>query len=246
MSRSAIQKPSLKPRTASNADVEAHSTLMFLQLDWSPPVDNPVYIRSHSWQCMSEQNPNQDVEGIVVWAPRQDCVEAQIWGRVPVFVAALKVPKNTVASFILKWKKFGTTKTLLRAGCLAKLINQGRRSLVREVTKNPMVTLTELQSSSVEMGVHLEGSPISAALYQSGLYGRVARRKPLLSKRQMTALVSFAKRHLNTLRPWETRSSGLMKSRLNSLAWMPSMTSGICIYLMIMEDILFSWWSVIR
>ena len=29
---------------------------------------------------------------------------------------ALKVPKNTVASIILKWKKFGTTKTLPRAG----------------------------------------------------------------------------------------------------------------------------------
>jgi hypothetical protein len=30
--------------------------------------------------------------------------------------AALKVTKNTVASIILKWKKFGTTKTLPRAG----------------------------------------------------------------------------------------------------------------------------------
>jgi hypothetical protein len=27
--------------------------------------------------------------------------------------AALKVPKNTVASIFLEWKKFGTTKTLL-------------------------------------------------------------------------------------------------------------------------------------
>jgi hypothetical protein len=34
--------------------------------------------------------------------------------------AALKVPKNTVA-IILKWKKFGTTKTLPSAGCHAKL-----------------------------------------------------------------------------------------------------------------------------
>ena len=66
--------------------------------------------------------------------------------------SALKVPKNTVASIILKWKKFGTTKTLPRAGHPAKLSNLGRRALVREVTKNPMVTLTELQSSSVEMG----------------------------------------------------------------------------------------------
>jgi hypothetical protein len=30
--------------------------------------------------------------------------------------AALKVPKNTRASIILKWKKFGITKTLPRAG----------------------------------------------------------------------------------------------------------------------------------
>jgi transposase len=53
---------------------------------------------------------------------------------------ALKVPKNTVASIILKWKKFGTTKTLPRAGRPAKLSNPGRRALVREVTKNPMFT----------------------------------------------------------------------------------------------------------
>ena len=53
--------------------------------------------------------------------------------------AALKVPKKTVAS-ILKWKKFGTTKTLPRAGHPAKQSNQGRKALVREVNKNPMVT----------------------------------------------------------------------------------------------------------
>ena len=57
--------------------------------------------------------------------------------------AALKVPKNTVAS-ILKWKNFGTTKTLSRAGRPAKLSNLGRSVLVSEVTKNPVVTLTEL------------------------------------------------------------------------------------------------------
>ena len=66
--------------------------------------------------------------------------------------AALKVPKNTVASIILKWKRFGTTKILPKAGCPVKLPNRGRKTLVREVTKNPMVTLTELQRSSVEMG----------------------------------------------------------------------------------------------
>jgi transposase len=109
--------------------------------------------------------------------------------------AALKVPKNTVASIILKRKKFRTT-TLPRAGRPAKLSNQGRRAFVREVTKNLMVTLTELQCSSVEMGEPSRRTTISAALHQSGLYGRVARQKPLLSKRHMTAFLEFGKRHL--------------------------------------------------
>uniref|UniRef100_A0A8C7UQN1 Transposase Tc1-like domain-containing protein n=1 Tax=Oncorhynchus mykiss TaxID=8022 RepID=A0A8C7UQN1_ONCMY len=56
----------------------------------------------------------------------------------------------------------------------------------------------------------------SAALHQSGLYGRVARQKPLLSKRHTIARLEFAKRHLKTLRPRETRFTGLMKPRLNS------------------------------
>ena len=67
------------------------------------------------------------------------------------------------------------------------------RLLVREVTKNPMVTLTELQSSSVEMGEPSRRTTISAALHQSGLYGRVARWKRLLSKRCMTAPWSLSK-----------------------------------------------------
>ena len=86
----------------------------------------------------------------------------------------LKILKNTVASIILKWKRFGITKTHPRAGRPAKLSNRGRRALVREVTKNPMVTLTELQSSSVEMGEPSRRTTISVALHQPGLYGRVA------------------------------------------------------------------------
>jgi hypothetical protein len=114
--------------------------------------------------------------------------------------AALKVPKNTVASITLKWKKLGTTQTLPKAGRPA---NRGRRALFREVTKNPMVTLTDLQSSSVEMGETSRRTTIYAALHQSGLYGRVARRKPLLSKRHMTARLVFAKRHLKDPRHLE-------------------------------------------
>jgi hypothetical protein len=51
------------------------------------------------------------LEKLPVELLRQDCFEAQIWGSYPIISAVLKVPKNTVASIILKWKTFGTTKT---------------------------------------------------------------------------------------------------------------------------------------
>ena len=79
---------------------------------------------------------------------------------------------------------------------LAKLSNRGRRALVREVTKNSMVTLTELQPCSMKREEPFRKTTISAAIHQSGLYDRVTRRKPLLSKRHMTAHLEFAKRHL--------------------------------------------------
>jgi hypothetical protein len=98
--------------------------------------------------------------------------------------------------FIVKRKTFRTTKTLPRAGHQAKLRNWGRRALVREVTKNPMVTLTELQSSFVKMGETSRKTTILAAVHKSGLYGRVARCKPYLIKRHMTVRLEFAKGHL--------------------------------------------------
>jgi hypothetical protein len=58
-----------------------------------------------------------------------------------------------------------------------------------------MVTLTELQSSYVEMGEPSRRTTISATLQQSDLCGRVARRKPLLSKRHMTACLTQTMRN---------------------------------------------------
>ena len=119
-----------------------------------------------------------EVKGIVCTPPRQDCLEEQTWGR----VQKKFCPMSTVASIIRKWKKFGTTRTLPRASRPSKLSDRGRRALVREVTENPMVTLSELQRSSVERGEPSRRTTISAAIHQSSLYGRVARRKPLLIK----------------------------------------------------------------
>ena len=94
----------------------------------------------------------------------------------------MKVPKSTV--------------TLLKAGYPTKLSNQTRKTLVREVTKNPMTTLTELWNSFSEIGEPAGRTTVFAAHHKSRLYGRVARQKPLLRKRHMTACLEFAKRYV--------------------------------------------------
>ncbi len=60
---------------------------------------------------------------------------------------------------------------------------------MREVKKNPKITVAELQRCIREMGESCRKSTITAAL-------GVARRKPLLSARHMKARMEFAKKHL--------------------------------------------------
>ncbi len=170
---------------------------MVLHLHLSPAVfdytesHTPVYIRPYSSQCMSEQmrimrskELPEELRDRIVARHRS----GQGYKKIS---AALKVPKSTVASIILKWKTFGTTRTLPRAGRPAKLSYRGRRALVRKVKKNPKITVAELQRCIREMGESCRKSTITAALHQSGLYGRVARRKPLLSARHMKARMEF-------------------------------------------------------
>lgn len=75
---------------------------------------------------------------------------------------------RAVASIILKWKKFGMTRTIPRPGRPSKLSIRGRRALVREVKKNPKITVAELQRCSRGMGESSTKSTITAALHQLG------------------------------------------------------------------------------
>ena len=79
-----------------------------------------------------------------------------------------------------KLKEYGTTTHLPREGRAPKLTDQARRALIREATKSPKITLKELQSSTAEIGVSVHRTTLSRTLHRAGLYGRVARQKPLL------------------------------------------------------------------
>ncbi len=88
---------------------------------------------------------SHEIKGTACRAQRQDCIRHRYGeGYKKKIGAALKVLKSTVASIILKWEKFGTTRTFPRAGRSAKLSNWWKRALSRLVTKILMVTLVEL------------------------------------------------------------------------------------------------------
>ncbi|CAM4730116.1 unnamed protein product [Leuciscus chuanchicus] len=151
-----------------------------LMLLFSPPAETPP-----------PASPSGGPEGL--------CWGSAVSSQCGLTLAAGWVHKSTVASIILKWKTFGTTRTLPRAGRPAKLSYRGRRALVREVKKNPKITVAELQRCSREMGESCSKSTITAAIHQSGLYGRVARRKPLLSARHMKAHLKDPKMVINKI-----------------------------------------------
>ena len=108
---------------------------------------------------------------------------------------ALNIPWSTVKTIIKKWKVYGTTKTLPRSGRPSKLDDRARRRLIREATKRPMATLQELQAFMAKTGQSVHVTTISQALHKSGLYGRVARRKPLLKKAHLESRLKYAKKH---------------------------------------------------
>ncbi|XP_076853445.1 uncharacterized protein LOC143508669 [Brachyhypopomus gauderio] len=109
---------------------------------------------------------------------------------------SLMIPQSTIKSIIIKWKEHGTTTNLPREGRPPKLSARSRRALIREAAQRPKVTLKELQSSQAETGVSVHMTTIIRTLHRAGLYGRVARKKPLLTGKNRKARFEFAKRHV--------------------------------------------------
>ncbi len=127
--------------------------------------------------------------------------------------AALKVP--TVASMVLKWKKFGTTRTLPRAGRPAKLSNWWRKALSRLVTKNLMVTLVELHDHICRWEKPTEEQ---ASLQHSTDLGFMAA--------WPNSILSSVKMHENTLKICKIAPKGPSDyEKQDSLAWWTSILS---------------------
>ena len=105
--------------------------------------------------------------------------------------------QSTVRQIVYKWRKFKTTVTLPRSGRPTKISPRTNRKIIKEVTKNPRVTSKDLQATLALANVSVHDSTIRKRLNKNGVHGRIARRKPLLSKKNIAARLKFTKEHID-------------------------------------------------
>lgn len=108
----------------------------------------------------------------------------------------LELHRSTVRQIIYKWRALKKTTTLPRSGRPSKISARAIRKMKIQVKANPNITSRDLQTSLAASGTHVHASTIRRKLNQHGFHGRVARKKPLLTKKNKTARLNFAREHL--------------------------------------------------
>jgi hypothetical protein len=131
---------------------------MFLQLDWSPPVVNSIdltwFEKAHTCLYKVPQLTVHVRAKTKTWGQRNCpyssetglCRGTDLGKGTKTFLQHWRSPRTQCPPSFLNGRSLKTPRLILepRAGRPPKLSNRGRWALVREVTKNLMVTLTEL------------------------------------------------------------------------------------------------------
>uniref|UniRef100_A0A8C4NIR9 Transposase n=1 Tax=Eptatretus burgeri TaxID=7764 RepID=A0A8C4NIR9_EPTBU len=110
--------------------------------------------------------------------------------------------QSTVMQVVYKWKQFNTIVTLSRSDRPTKITPRARLIIIQEITKNPRIMSKDLQAS-LELGnVSVHESTIKKTRNKNGVHGKIARRKPLHSKKNIAPCLKFAKDHLDNPEGW--------------------------------------------
>lgn len=107
-----------------------------------------------------------------------------------------EIGHSTVRKIIYKWRTFKTTTNMARSGRPSKFSLRADRKMLKEVSNNPRMSSRDLQVSLATIDVKVHASTIRKRLNKFALHGRCARRKPLLSKKNIRARLKFAREHL--------------------------------------------------
>ncbi|CAB3995343.1 Transposable element Tcb1 transposase [Paramuricea clavata] len=103
----------------------------------------------------------------------------------------LKIPKQSVATIVRKYKSVGMIHTLPRSG-RKPLLSATAEQLVRMVRSNPKSTKKHVCREMQDAGTQVSLSTVKRILHRHGLRGCRPRKKPLLQKRHLQARLKYA------------------------------------------------------
>ncbi|GFU49051.1 transposable element Tcb1 transposase [Trichonephila clavipes] len=110
----------------------------------------------------------------------------------------LNISLFTVRSIVKKFNETGSIKNKVRSGRPGMFSAREKRSIIKEVKKNPKISAPQL-AKNVANTSHktLSAQTIRNVLHEESYYGRAARKKPFISERNRRKRLDFAKHHVN-------------------------------------------------
>lgn len=118
---------------------------------------------------------------------------------------AVDVPQTTVSYIIRKSKNNKPVADAPRSGRPRKTTKRIDRTIIRKSTADPRKTAPEIQREiNEEIDVSISSRTVARRIAAAGLNGRVAVKKPLISKKNRAARLRFARLHQNwTVADWK-------------------------------------------
>ncbi len=174
----------------------------FYQPNPSPITARPVESKNHlnwtgltKWSMLKEQHimlRSKEIQEQM----RNKIVDMYQSGKgYKAISKALGLQRTTVRAIIHKWRKLGTVVNLPRSERPTKITPRAQWWLIQEVIKEPRTTSKELQASLASIKVSVHDSTIRKRLGKNGIHEKVPRQKPLLTKHNTKACLTFAKKY---------------------------------------------------
>lgn len=122
----------------------------------------------------------------------------------------VKKSKSIVHDIVARYKENGLIANKQRRARPKKLSPKDESRILREVKKNPFISAPKLTAMVKEAsGVEVNPETIRRLLRKNDFHGRVARKKPLISKKNQNERLVFARQYMTKdYGFWSTVSNG--------------------------------------
>lgn len=115
----------------------------------------------------------------------------------------VRLPRSTVATIIHRYKNEDRVASIKQTGRPKKLSERQERILLFEVKKNPKISAPKLKAElNDKLETEISEQTIRRTLHVAGFNGRIARKKPFISKVNKKRRMDFAKTYRNYDATW--------------------------------------------